>query len=416
MPSITSLEGRLLFNSRGSKTIEIDVITDKKYSGRACAPSGASVGKLEAQSFPENKADKALAAFNASKKKFIGVDASDTKAVFDVLRSIDDTDNYSKIGGSVAYALSIAAVDSAAKARSVPLFQLLKPRGPYRFPFPLGNILGGGAHAGPGTPDIQEVLACPVGAKSVMEALEMNFKLHSELRKVIESTDRRFTYGRGDEGAWAPNVNNDQALEIAEKAVKNCGYTLGKDMALGIDFASSSFWDESNNVYDYARQGLKRDAGEQIEFTNRLIRDYRLAYAEDPVHEGDFESMATLTKKNPRTLVTGDDMLVTNASMVKKAVKIGACSGAILKVNQAGSLYDALQFAKECAKNGIKIITSHRSGESSDSHISHIAVATGSKMLKTGVLGGERVAKLNELLRMSEYDLIEGMAELTSTT
>ena len=416
MPSITSLGARIVFNSRGSKTVEIDVITDKKFAGRACAPSGASVGKLEAQSFPDNKAEKALAAFNASKKKFIGLDASDTKAVYDVLRSLDNTDNYSKIGGSVAYALSIAAVDSAARAENVPLFRLLKAKGPYRFPFPLGNILGGGAHAGPGTPDLQEILACPVGAKSVMEALEMNFKLHSELRKVIESIDKRFTYGRGDEGAWAPNVNNDQALEIAEKAVKNCGYTLGEDMALGIDFASSSFWDEENSLYDYARQGLKRDTGEQIEFANHLMRDYKLAYAEDPVHEGDFESMAVLTKKNPKTLVTGDDMLVTNAAMVKKAVKFGACSGAILKVNQAGSLYDALQFAKECTKNNIKIITSHRSGESSDSHISHIAVATGSKMLKTGVLGGERVAKLNELLRMSEYDLIEGMAELTSTT
>ncbi|MEW5841369.1 MAG: enolase C-terminal domain-like protein, partial [Thermoproteota archaeon] len=230
------------------------------------------------------------------------------------------------------------------------------------------------------------------------------------------SIDSRFTYGRGDEGAWAPNVNNDQALEIAEKAVKNCGYTLGRDMALGIDFASSSFWDEEKQVYDYARQGLKRDTGEQIEFANRLMRDYRLAYAEDPVHEGDFESMAALTKKNPATLVTGDDMLVTNAEMVKKAVGYGACSGAILKVNQAGSLHDALLFAKECTRNGIKIITSHRSGESSDSHISHIAVATGSKMLKTGVLGGERVAKLNELLRMSEYGLIAGMAELTPAT
>jgi enolase len=184
-------------------------------------------------------------------------------------------------------------------------------------------------------------------------------------------------------------------------------------MALGIDFASSSFWDEQNNVYDYARQGLKRDTGEQIEFAGRLMRDYKLAYAEDPVHEGDFESMSVLTKKNPRTLVTGDDMLVTNATMVKKAVKFGACSGAILKVNQAGSLHDALLFAKECTKNNIRIITSHRSGESSDSHISHIAVATGSKMLKTGVLGGERVAKLNELVRMSEYDLITGMAELS---
>ncbi|AIC15413.1 phosphopyruvate hydratase [Nitrososphaera viennensis] len=417
MPSsITALDARIVFNSRGSKTIEVDVVTDKKFSGRACAPSGASVGKLEAQSFPDNKPEKALAAFNANRRKFIGLDASDTKAVFDALRKIDKTDNYSKIGGSVAYALSIAAVDSAAKAKGVPLFRLLNPKKPYRFPFPLGNVLGGGAHAGPGTPDIQEILACPVGAKGIMEALEMNFRFHSEMRKVIESTDSRFTYGRGDEGAWAPSVNNDQALEIAEKTIEKCGYRLGKDMALGIDFASSSFWDEKNSVYDYARQGVKRDTGEQIEFANRLIRDYKLAYAEDPVHEADFESMAVLTKKNPQTLVTGDDMLVTNAGMVKKAVEFGACSGAILKVNQAGSLYDALQFARECTKNGIGIITSHRSGESVDSHIAHIAVATGSKMIKTGVVGGERIAKLNELVRLSEYDLIEGMAELTPTT
>jgi enolase len=416
VPRVTSLEARLVFNSRGSKTIEVDVVCDKKFVGRACAPSGASVGKLETQSFPDNKPEKALAAFYANKKKFVGLDAGDTKAIHDALRSIDGTDNYSKIGGSVAYALSIASVDAAAKARGVPLFSLLNPKKPYRFPFPLGNVLGGGAHAGPGTPDIQEILACPVGARNIMEALEMNFKLHSELRRVIESINSRFTYGRGDEGAWAPNVNNDQALEIAEKAVGNCGYTLGKDMALGIDFASSSFWDEENRVYDYARQGIKRDTGEQVEFANRLVRDYKLAYLEDPVHEGDFEGMAVLTKKNPKVLVTGDDMLVTNAAKVKEAVKYGACSGAILKVNQAGSLHDALLFAKECARNGISIITSHRSGESTDSHISHVAVATGSKMIKTGVLGGERIAKLNELLRMAEYDLIEGMAELSSTT
>ena len=409
MPSITSLRGRIVFNSRGSKTIEVDIVTDNRFIGRACAPSGASVGKFEAQSFPENKAEKALAALNDNSEKFVGLQAEDMKAVYDALRSIDKTDNYSKIGGSVAYALSIAAVDSAAKALSVPLFKLLKPNKPYRFPFPLGNILGGGAHAGPGTPDLQEILACPVGSKDIVEALEMNFKLHAETRKVIESIDRRFTYGRGDEGGWAPNVNNDQALEIVEKAVRNCGFALGRDMAIGIDFASSSFWDEEKEVYDYARQGLKRETGEQIEFANRLIRDYKLVYAEDPVQEGDFQSMAVLTKKNPKTLVTGDDMLVTNAVKVKEAVKYGACSGAILKVNQAGSLYDAMKFAEECKKNNIKIITSHRSGESVNSHISHIAIATGSKMLKSGVLGGERIAKLNELVRLTEYDLIEGM-------
>jgi enolase len=409
MPSISSIRGRIVFNSRGSKSIEIDVVTDGKFIGRACAPSGASVGKFEAQSFPENKPEEALSMLNANINRFVGLQADDLLAVYDELKSIDKTDNYSKIGGSVAYALSIAAVDSAAHSLGIPLFKLLKQSKPYKFPFPLGNILGGGAHAGPGTPDLQEILACPAGAENIIDALEMNFKLHRETRKVIESIDKRFTYGKGDEGAWAPNVNNDQALEIIEKAVNNCEYTLGKDMAIGIDFASSSFWNEEMQLYDYARQGIKRDTGEQIEFANRLIHDYKLIYAEDPVHEGDFESMAVLNKKNPKTLVTGDDMLVTNAGRIREAVRYAACSGAILKVNQAGSLYEALDFAKECNKNNIKIITSHRSGESVDSHISHIAIATSSKMLKSGVLGGERIAKLNELVRLIEYDLIEGM-------
>ena len=409
MPSISSIRGRIVFNSRGSKSIEIDVVTDGKFVGRACAPSGASVGKFEAQSFPENKPEEALSMLNANINRFVGLQAEDLLAVYNELKSIDKTDNYSKIGGSVAYALSIAAVDSAANSLGIPLFKLLKQSKPYKFPFPLGNILGGGAHAGPGTPDLQEILACPVGAENIIDALEMNFKLHRETRKVIESIDKRFTYGKGDEGAWAPNMNNDQALEIIEKAVNNCGYTLGKDMAIGIDFASSSFWNEEMQLYDYARQGIKRDTGEQIEFANRLIHDYKLIYAEDPVHEGDFESMAVLNKKNPKTLVTGDDMLVTNAGRIREAVRYAACSGAILKVNQAGSLYEALDFAKECNKNNIKIITSHRSGESVDSHISHIAIATSSKMLKSGVLGGERIAKLNELVRLIEYDLVDGM-------
>jgi enolase len=409
MPSISSIRGRIVFNSRGSKTIEIDVVTDGRFTGRACAPSGASVGKFEAQSFPENRPEEALSMLNANINRFVGLQAENLQAVYDALKSIDRTDNYSKVGGSVAYALSIAAVDSAAKALDIPLFKLLKPSEPYEFPFPLGNILGGGAHAGPGTPDIQEILACPVGAKNIIDALDMNFKLHRETRKVIESIDKRFTYGKGDEGAWAPNVNNEQAIEIVEQAVRNCGYILGKDMAIGIDFASSSFWSEEEQLYDYARQGIKRDTGEQIEFANRLIRDYKLIYVEDPVHEDDFESMALLNKTNPKTLITGDDMLVTNAGKVREAVKYGACSGAILKVNQAGSLYEALDFAKECKKNNIKIITSHRSGESTDSHISHIAIATSSKMLKSGVLGGERIAKLNELVRLIEYDLVDGM-------
>ena len=413
MPLISSLEGRIVYNSRGSKSIEIDVISDNKFLGRACAPSGASVGSHEVPSFLDNDPELTLRTFNSKISKFIGVESSNPRIITEILRSIDNSGNFSKIGGSVAYGLSIAAAASASLSLNMPLFEMLNRNGPFRFPYPLGNVVGGGSHAGPGTPDIQEVLVCPIGARNIMEALEMNFNIHKEVRVLLEKIDNRFTYGRGDEGAWAPNLNNDEAVSVVAEAIENSGLKLGKEVGLGIDFASSSLWDSKKNHYNYARQGLVRNTEEQIDFVEDLIKNYHLIYAEDPVHEDDFESMAQITEKNKNCLVTGDDMLVTNAQRVIEASKYGACSGAILKVNQAGTLNDALDFAESCTKNNIKIITSHRSGESVDAHIAHIALATSSKMIKTGIVGGERVSKLNELLRLSEYDLIKGMMDLS---
>ncbi len=415
MPLISSLKGRIVYNSRGSKSIEIDVITDNKFLGRACAPSGASVGSHEVASFIDNNPEITLRKFESNKTKFVGTDASDPHAINQILRDIDSSDNYSEIGGAVAYGVSIASAQSASLSLDVPLFAMLNKHGQYRFPYPLGNILGGGSHAGPGTSDIQEVLVCPIGSKSINEALETNFKIHKDVRILLEKKDKNFTYGRGDEGAWAPNLNNEEAISIVAQAVEDSGMTLGKDIALGIDFASSSLWDPKRNIYDYSRQGLVRTTQEQIDFVEDLIKNYHLIYAEDPVNEDDFESMATLTKRNINCFNTGDDMLVTSSERVYEARKYGACNAAILKVNQAGTLHDALDFADTCTKNDIRIITSHRSGESIDSHISHIAVATASKMIKTGVVGGERVSKLNELLRLSEYGLIKGMIDLSFT-
>lgn len=415
MPLISSLKGRIVYNSRGSKSIEVDVLTDNKFLGRACAPSGASVGSHEVPSFVDNNPELTLQKFELNKAKFIGLDPLDSMAINQVLKSIDNSNNYSGIGGSVAYGLSIAAAESASLSLDVQLFALLNDHGPYRFPYPLGNILGGGSHAGPGTPDIQEVLVCPIGSKTINEALETNFKIHKDVRILLEKKDKNFTYGRGDEGAWAPNLNNDEAVSIVAQAVENSGLKLGKDIALGIDFASSSLWDPKRKVYDYSRQGLVRKTEEQIDFVDDLIKNYHLIYAEDPVNEDDFESMATLTSRNKGCFITGDDMLVTSSHRVIEARKYGACNAAILKVNQAGTLHDALDFANTCTENNIKIITSHRSGESIDAHISHIAIATASKMIKTGVVGGERVSKLNELLRLSEYDLIKGMIDLSFT-
>ena len=411
MPEITSLTGRILYNSRGTKTIEIDIITDNKFLGRVCAPSGASVGKYEAVSFPDGKPEQSLAIINENSKKFIGCDASDLKLIHDTIKSIDISENYSEIGGACAFAITIAAAESTAKALDIPLYKMINKNDELKFPFPIGNILGGGAHAGPGTPDIQEILVASIGAKTVREAIDMNLQVHKELRKLIQKEDPYFTNGRGDEGGWAPKFDNEKALEISTKAIENLGFTLGKEIALGVDFASSTQWNEDKGKYIYDRAGFENDPGEQIEFAAKIIEKYKLIYAEDAVHEEAFEDMALLTKKFPDRMITGDDLTVTNAKILKKAIEQNSCNAAILKVNQAGSLFDALEFSKMANANNIKLITSHRSGESTDSHISHIGIATKSKLLKVGVVGGERVAKLNELVRLSEHDLIRGMIE-----
>ncbi|MGD8431745.1 MAG: enolase, partial [Nitrosopumilaceae archaeon] len=305
-----------------------------------------------------------------------------------------------------------ASMESSSKAMNQPLFQTLSSDSSFKFPYPLGNVLGGGAHAGPGTPDIQEILICATGSKTIQEAIEANLLVHKELRKVLEKQDPTFTNGRGDEGGWAPKLDNEKALEATVLAIENLGYTLGKEVSLGVDFASSTQWNEEKKIYIYDRAGFENSPEQQIEFAASIIEKYKLIYAEDAVHEEAFTDMSELTKKFPNTLVTGDDLTVTNKNILSKAIETKSCNASILKVNQAGSLFDAMEFAEEATKNNVKLITSHRSGESTDSHISHIGLATKSKMLKVGIVGGERVAKLNELLRLSEHDLIRGMVEI----
>ena len=412
MPKITSIEGRILFNSRGSKTIEVDVTSDNKFLGRVCAPSGASVGKYEAVSFPNGGPEESLKILTQNSQKFIGLESSDLKTIHDTLKNLDNSNNYSIIGGSLVFAITIASMESASKSLDQPLFKTLSTDSEFKFPFPLGNILGGGAHAGPGTPDIQEILICAIGAKTIEDAIETNLAVHKELRKVLEKEDPNFTNGRGDEGGWAPKLENQKALEVSVKACENLGFTLGKEVSLGVDFASSTQWNEKKGKYLYNRAGFENSTGEQIDFAADIIDKFKLIYAEDAVHEEAFEDMAELTAKFPNTFVTGDDLTVTSKDILRKAINVKACNAAILKVNQAGSLYDALEFANVANQNNIKLITSHRSGESIDSQISHIGIATKSKMLKVGVVGGERVAKLNELLRLSGHDFICGMAEI----
>jgi enolase len=412
LAKITSIKGRIIHNSRGTKTIEVDVTSDNQYLGRTSAPSGASVGKYEAVNFPKDGPERSLDILNENSNNFIGLESNNLKSIHETIKLIDETSNYAKIGGALAYAVTIASTESASKAARKPLFELISEQNEYRFPIPIGNILGGGAHAGPGTPDIQEILVSAPSAKTIKDAIETNFAVHKELRNVIEKMDPSFTNGRGDEGGWAPKCDNEKALELCAKACENLGYTLGNEVSLGVDFASSTQWDEEKNLYVYERAGFENTTDDQVEFVANIIEKYKLIYAEDAVHEEAFDDMSELVSKFPKTMITGDDLTVTNTTILKKAIENKSCNAAILKVNQAGSLYDALEFARMANTNNIRLITSHRSGESIDSQISHIGIGTNSKMLKVGVVGGERIAKLNELIRLSEHDLIQGMAEV----
>lgn len=404
--AITSVAARVVYNSRGSRTVEVDVVSDGRFRGRAAAPSGASVGRREAVSFPGRGAAESARAVEGGAAGLVGVDPADMEAVHAAIRSIDPSPGYARMGGAAAFAVSIAAAESASLARGEPLFQTMSEGGmggrPWSIPRPLGNILGGGAHAGAGAPDIQEILVCAVGARTVREAVETNIAVHAELGAVLQRDDPMFPGGRGDEGGWAPRADNEKALALAARACESLGYTLGREVALGVDFASSTQWDEKSGRYEYAGAGVSNSPGEQVEFAASMIERYKLAYAEDAVHEDDFEGMAEVASRCPRTLVTGDDLTVTSAESLRRAASLGSCNAAILKVNQAGGLRDAAEFAAEAARSGVRLVTSHRSGETPDPHIAHVGIATSSAMLKAGIVGGERVAKLNELVRAEE--------------
>ncbi|MFN3622366.1 MAG: enolase C-terminal domain-like protein, partial [Nitrososphaerales archaeon] len=340
------------------------------------APAGASVGRFEAQNFPQQGVKEALTLLKEYSRELIGLDASDPKALKTALRRIDGTVNYSRIGGAVAYAVSMAAVEAAAAHLKKPIYSIISPNLEPRLPYPLGNFIGGGKHAGPGAPDIQELLACPLGARRIEDAVRANIIVHKEARALIEKKQHLFAGGKGDEGAWAANLDNDEALMLAVEAVTRASDKLGFSIRLGADFAASSLWDEKQGVYVYSRGSKKLKPEEQIQYVAELADKFELFYLEDPLHEDAFEDFYKLTKSVKKgVLVVGDDLLVTNPSRLQIALSKSSCNGAILKVNQAGSLGDALEFANLASANNIVITTSHRSGDTVDSHIAHVAVA-----------------------------------------
>ncbi len=402
---IESVSARVCYDSRGVSTIEVEVHINGAI-GRTAAPGGASVGKHEAVGLVNNDANKTCRVLETYRKKLIGADAADPYTLADFLHEIDGTSNFSNIGGSAAYAITVAAAEAASKKKNIPLYALLAGNEKVTLPFPLGNVLGGGKHAGEGSPDIQEFLACPRGAKNITDALMANVEVHREIRKIIEKKDPKFSGGKGDEGAWAHTLNNKQALEITHEAISKVSDRLGLEVRMGLDIASTSMWDSKRKVYYYSRAGEKKTPEEQEKYVLGLIKEYDLIYVEDPVHEEDFDGLKRITDSAKHCIVTGDDLFVTDPHRIEKAAKMGAGNGVILKVNQVGTLGDALEFAKTALAHKYAVTTSHRSGDTPDYHLAHIAVGVHSLMIKSGVVGGERVAKLNELLRINDSMLI----------
>jgi len=399
---IKSISARKVFNIRGEETIEVDVATGHGY-GRASAPAGASRGRGEVIPYPENGVDAAIKKIEETiAPKLIGTDAQRQGQIDSLLHSIDGTENFRNIGGNTSYAVSLATAEAAANSFGLPLFQHLAGRLADELPHPLGNVLGGGKHARANAPDIQEFLALPVKVDSFFKAAEANVLIHHRVGTLLVKKDPTFTGGKTDEGAWAPNLKNEDALETVTKATEEISEETGVHCQVGLDVAATALWDHGQRSYVYARDGVKRDSGEQLDFILNLIKTYDLAYVEDPFHEEDFEDFAELTRKVENCLICGDDLFVTNKQRLAKGIEMGASNAVIIKGNQIGTLTDAWDATLMAQKARYITVMSHRSGETTEAHIAHLAVAFRCPIIKAGVVEGARIAIINELIRIEE--------------
>ena len=394
---------RKILDSRGNPTVEVDVITWNGF-GRAAAPSGVSAGSREVQSFPQGGVDQVISEVeDLISSELIGLSADDIEDIDLILKEIDGTDNLSAIGGNTTVAVSMAAAKAAAMSYNLPLYNFLGGNFVNELPYPLGNMMNGGAHAGSNAPDIQEFLVVPIGANDVKEAVFANVAVHKRLKELISKKDSNFTGGKGDEGGWIPNITNNQALEIQAQACEEIGDELGFLIKPALDMAASEFWDADKEKYIYSQDKIERDSGEQVEYVKELIETYNMFYVEDPFDEKDFEGFAELTGKvGNKCRICGDDLFVTNEEILAEGIIKKAANAIIIKPNQIGSLTDTYNTIKLAKEHGIMPVVSHRSGETTDETIAHLAVAFGTPMIKTGAVGGERIAKLNELIRIEE--------------
>ena len=398
MTEIAEIFLRTILDSRGNPTVEAEISTISGGFGRACAPSGASTGIYEAKVRPSDEA-----VFEAREHlipKLIELDSADQRGFDETLHEIDGTSDLSGIGANIAVALSLANAKAAASSLNMELYQYLGGAFISQTPLPLGNVIGGGAHAVDAT-DIQEFLIIPTGASSAAEAVFTNALVHKRIKEILIARGKGC--GKGDEGAWAPHIADLEAFEIVNEATTKVFDETGIEVRMGLDVAASEMWDAASGRYVY--KNAKRTTEEQIAYIADLTETYNLLYVEDPIQEEDFDGFARITEEvsGRDTLICGDDLFVTNVVRLEEGIRNDACNCILIKPNQIGTLTDTFETISLARDYGYESVMSHRSGETTDNTIAHLATAFGCCFMKSGVVGGERIAKLNELIRIEEH-------------
>ena len=419
---IKKIVGREILDSRGNPTVEVDVILENDVLGRAAVPSGASTGENEALELRDGDKNrylgkgtlKAVANINdVIAPALIGKNVFEQRAIDQLMLDLDGTPTKSKLGANAILGVSLAVAQAAAKALNIPLYRYIGGSNAYTLPVPMMNIINGGAHSDAPIA-FQEFMIRPVGAPSIREAVRMGAEIFHNLAKLLKK--RGLSTAVGDEGGFAPALDGvEDALDSICQAIRDAGYEPGKDVKIAMDCASSEFAVVENGkyFYDYKQlkngkqkdpNGKKLSAEEQIDYLEQLITKYPIDSIEDGLDENDWENWVKLTERiGDRCQLVGDDLFVTNVKFLEKGIAMGAANSILIKVNQIGSLSETLDAIEMAHRHGYTTVTSHRSGETEDTTIADIAVATNSGQIKTGSLSRtDRMAKYNQLIRIEE--------------
>ncbi|MEV7647467.1 phosphopyruvate hydratase [Arthrobacter sp. NPDC089319] len=407
MALIDAIHAREILDSRGNPTVEVEVLLSDGSMGRAAVPSGASTGAFEAVERRDGEKGRYLgkgvsqavgAVLDTIQPALVGLDATDQRLIDQTMLDLDGTSNKSDLGANSILGVSLAVASAAAESANLPLYKYLGGPNAHVLPVPLMNILNGGSHADSDV-DIQEFMVVPLGAATFSEGLRWGVEVYHSLKAVLK--EKGLSTGLGDEGGFAPNLpSNRAALDLITEAITRAGYTPGKDIALALDVASSEFY--RDGAYQF--EGKSLTAAEMSAYYGQLVADFPLVSIEDPLDESDWDGWATLTAElGDKVQLVGDDLFVTNPERLQQGIDAKTANSLLVKVNQIGSLTETLEAVALAQRNGYTTITSHRSGETEDTTIADIAVATNAGQIKTGAPArSERVAKYNQLLRIEE--------------